>query len=363
VRPSSAAERGFVLVTTLLVMTLLTVLLTAAFLMISAESRTTGSAYETGRSLNLAQAGLQGYFASSHNLTTGRDSTNYTFPGGYARVVAQQLRDSTALLRPLWVVYSTGIDTTRSLMAAGGALRVVGQLAHLDAGRLPTRAAVVSPTGVHLTGGIGQGQPMNGTNFNSGVCTIPVGTPTDTFGLTMPTGATYSSSGNTGDSRYYPTGGVEYLSSASAVIDSTRIDWAKLVGGEFVPDYYGSWPNPCSGSGCVNSSFLFTGDATVPAGQRRGLLVVYGNVTFAASAHWDGIILAGGYLKTPNSGVIHGMVVTALNTSLGQTVPPDTIARAASTLRWDWCYTVGAVAALSYLTPIRGTYTDTWDTY
>ncbi len=90
----TSSRRGFILATTLLVMTLLTVMLVATFVLISAEFRTTNGSYSTSRSLDLAEAGLQSYFAFAHTLTTGSDSTNYTFPGGYASVVAKRLRDS-----------------------------------------------------------------------------------------------------------------------------------------------------------------------------------------------------------------------------------------------------------------------------
>ena len=54
--PSRAAERGFVLATTLLVTTLLTVMLAASFLLVSAEQRTTDNSFGTARALALAQA-------------------------------------------------------------------------------------------------------------------------------------------------------------------------------------------------------------------------------------------------------------------------------------------------------------------
>ena len=342
------------LVTTLLVMTLLTVLLTAAFVMISAESRTTGSAYETSRSLNLAQAGLQAYFASSHNLTSGQDSTNYTFPGGYAHAVARRLRDSTATERALWIVYSTGLDTTRSL-TAGGAQRVVAQLAYHDRGTLPSRAAMVAANDVNMT--------ANGTNPISGVnagvsitgCTIPAAA--DTAGLTTPSGAYGGSPGVS------PSNGIEYLASPTAVIDSTHIDWARLLGGEFTPDYVGTFP--AAGNSTYQTHY-FTTDVTIPSGQRRGVLVTTGDVTLVSGSHWDGIIVAGGRLdgNVNSNFVLHGMVITGLNISQGQNVTANQVRRGTGrAIQWDWCYARSAINSLGFLTPIRGTYTDTWDTY
>jgi len=357
VRASPASYRGFVLVTTLLVMTLLTILLTAAFVMISAEFRTTGSAYETGRSLNLAQAGLQSYFALAHDLSSGRDSTNYTFPGGYARVVAQRLRDSTAAVRPLWIVYSTGVDTTRSLITAGGVQRFVGQLAYHTRGTLPSRAAMVAANGVQMLAIPTSPNPITGVNlgFTLSGCTIPAAD--DTTGLTTPGGA-YNGSGGAS-----VVNGIEYLANATAVIDSTRIDWSRLLGGEFTPDYVGTFP--AAGNSTYQTHY-FTADVTIPTGQRRGLLVTTGDVTLVSGSHWDGVIVAGGKLDANVNAnySVHGMVITGLNISQGQSVLPNQVRRGTGrTIQWDWCYARSAINSLGFLTPIRGTYTDTWDTY
>jgi Tfp pilus assembly protein PilX len=353
-----------VLVTTLLVMTLLTVLLTAAFVMISAESRTTGSAYESSRSLNLAQAGLQSYFASSHNLTSGKDSTDYTFPGGYARVVARRLRDSTATIGPLWIVYSAGVDTTRSLTTAGGAQRVVAQLAYLSRGTLPTRAAMVAANGVQMQGS-GARSPIDGTNFNASVtgCT-QVGTAGDTTGLFIYYGGLNPNANNP------PKGKpeIDSVATISAVIDSTHIDWVKLVNGEFTPDFYNQLPAGPYPNTNYQTYYYPSADVTIPANWYRGLLVVSGDVTLASSAHWDGVIVAGGKLNIPSGGspsyTIHGTIITGLNEALGQSVNRNQLQRAGSGLiEWDWCYARSAINSLGFLTPIRGTYTDTWDTY
>ena len=359
---TARAPRGFILATTLLVMTLLTVMLVAAFIMVSAEFRTTNSSYSTSRSLNLAQAGLQSYLANAHSLSTGSDSTNYGFPGGYARVVAKRLRDSTSSERQLWIVYSTGVDSTRSIIVNGTGTRVVAQLAYLSAGTLPTRAAMVAVNGVQMTGS--GPNPINGISAPYGGCTMPGGSAADTTGLTIPKGGYQSGSGAA------PTKGIDSLANATSVINSTRIDWARLVAGEFTPDDYNTWPATSD----TSHTHYFTGDATIPAGSHKGVLVVKGNLNFATSGspHWDGIVVVGGNLDTPSGGsatyTIHGILITGLNIALGGTVAKNQINRGNSSntnaiIRWDWCYTRNSMAALSYLVPVRGTYVDAWKTY
>lgn len=358
-------ERGFILATTLLVMTLLTVMLTAAFVMVSAESRTTNASYATTRSLGLAQAGLQSYLSQSHVLGSGYDSLNYAFPGGYSRVVARRLRDSTGTERAVWVVYSTGVDSTGTLVGQGSGQRVVAQLAHLDAGILPARAAMVAANGVSMSAS--GANPIDG--INTGFDVPPCFTPNppnafyDTVGLVTGTGMYTGSGGATPGGE---AGGTQYLADAGEVIDSTRIDWARLVAGEFTPDSYNALPT--NGNSTYQSHY-FTGNVTIPSGTRRGMLVSLGNVTLANGSHWDGIIIAGGKLDANVNGNfrVHGIVITGLNISLGQAVSANQVRRECGTctreIRWDYCYTRSSIANLSYLVPIRGTFVDTWKTY
>ena len=95
---SRAAARGFVLATPLLVTTLLTVMLAASFLLVSAEQRTTDNSFGTARALALAQAGQQNYLAQNRGLsdTSSYDSSRVTLVLGYADVVATKLRPSHA---------------------------------------------------------------------------------------------------------------------------------------------------------------------------------------------------------------------------------------------------------------------------
>jgi hypothetical protein len=112
------------------------------------------------------------------------------------------------------------------------------------------------------------------------------------------------------------------------------------------------------------------GDITIPAVPSgtpgmRGMLVVRGNVKVVDNTHWDGIILAGGYLAAaPGASYsLHGMVVTGLNRALGQAVPRDTVARGAVRVQWTWCYTQSSIGSLSSLMPIKNAWADTWSTY
>ena len=385
-RPDRPSDRGFILATTLLVMTLLTVMLTAGFVMISAEYHSTNGSFSLTRSLNLAQAGLNSYFAGAHALGTGYDSTSYTFPGGYARVVARQLRDSTGSQRPLWIVYSTGVDTAHTLTNSGGGSRTVSSLAYLP-GQLPARAALVSPSGVVMVPGSSTRNPINGTNSTIGAnwvigCSTPHSPHDDTAAVSTAWYNTPSPhiayTNGTGDST---TGTLEAMANNQALLDSTRINWARVVAGDLYPDFTGTLPSDCYGNSniCPYNSYYYNGNVTIPASSptssRRGLLVATGNVTMANGSHWDGIIIAGGRFiatsATPNySFTVHGMVISGMNCAINACPGLDSIKRFTpgasgngSGLYWDWCYTHAAIAGFASLAPIENTYSDNWKLY
>jgi len=358
-RASSGKRRGgFILPTTLLVMTVLTVMLAAAFVLVSAEYRVTDNSFASSRALAIAQAGLQNYFSVGHILTGAADSTVYPFGNGYAQVAAFRLRDSTATRQALWVVRSIGFDTVRAQPGQPNGQRAVAQFATLQPGNLPARAAMIAPNGVQMIG-LSGGNPISGRNFGFTLtgCVIPANA--DTMGLTTPTGG-YGGSGTNDVNGVKGVGSsIEFLGSANAVIDSTRIDWAKLVGGQFTPDFVGILPPAGNNS---YQSHYYVGDLTIPPGQRRGLLVVTGNVTLANLAHWDGVIVAGGYLDTLSASAVdtvHGMVITGLN----GTPTPNRINRGSGIIKWDWCYAHASIASLMYLVPIKNAWVDNWSTY
>jgi len=373
---SRAAERGFVLATTLLVTTLLTVMLAASFLLVSAEQRTTDNSFGTARALALAQAGLQNYFSQARGLsdTSSYDSTRITLVLGYADVVATKVRPSgasTGSPLALWVVKSSGVATSPVLAGQTQGSRTVAQFAQLSQGVLPARAALVALNGLKVIGIPSDLYPVSGEDLNPSLCTgNPGGAAAATFGLSVPSGL-YSDTGTTPATSQHsiPTVDGAYPS-YSNLYDTTHVDWASLLAGNFIPDYTippGAWPTPGGTSYLV---MYVDGDVTIPAVPggtpgMHGMLVVKGNVTVANNAHWDGIILAGGYLSAPagTSYYLHGMVVTGLNRSLGLSVPKDTVERGAARVQWTWCYTQSSIISLSSLVPIKNAWADTWATH
>jgi hypothetical protein len=377
-----ARRRGFVLPTTLLVMTLLTVMLTAAFILVSAESRATDNSFASSRALALAQAGLQTYLSQDRPLdSTGvSDSLRIVMSRGYADVIAERVRARTSTNRALWLVRSHGWAMDVLAPGQAQAHRVVAQLAQLNDGALPARAGLVALNGVRVIGD-GSTNPLSGENFNPSItgCTATTGSAADTFGVSVPTGA-YGQTGSPGD---YPDGegtnGVENAGTTTNLYNLTRIDWQQVLNGQFAGDIAmpgGTWPPVLN---VDYPTVVAAGNVTLPTSGAsyssqpiRGVLVATGDVTVVDNTHWDGLILAGGRLRlsgTPNY-IIHGMVVTGLNVGVGIAVPADTLTRQGSSggpstavLRWSKCYARSALANLASLTPVRGTWLDTWTLY
>ena len=380
---SRPRPHGFILPTTMLVVVLLTVMLAAVFALISAEYRVTDNAFASSRALAFAQAGLQDYFSVGHNLSGTPAETTYTFRGGYARVVALKLRDSVTVAptaSPLWVVRSIGFDTIRAPAGQPNGQRAVAQFARLQTADIPTLATLTAANGVQMIDSDSSAYSHNNNNPISNVNALSdprcgtsrrrgrtrLSQPNVAAALLLPAGLYTSGSGPA------PTGPVIPLGSPAAVIDSTRINWALLLGGQFTPDYVNQLPS----SG--NSTFqihYFTGDVSIGGSSqpRRGFLVAVGDVTLLDGAQWDGIIVAGGRLLADSVGTGHhsyeysvrGMIVTGLNLSLaGQPVGQNLILRGNNrVLRWDWCLAHASIAALAYLVPIKNAWVDTWSTY
>lgn len=352
------------LATTLLVTTLLTVMLAASFLLVSTEQRTTDNSYAVARALALAQAGLQNYLSQNRGITAGQtyDSVRIALDDGYADVVATRVRPgqaSTGRRLALWVVRSSGVSTNPVMAGQVLGTRTVAQFAEQNTMLLPARAPLVALNGAAVTAG-GSTNPLSGYDIGTiGSCVPPGSGAADTVAVSVPWGGYFQDAGP------WPYGRIDSIPSWSALYDSTHIDWASLVGGNFDPDY--TIP-PASYPGAGGNYYVYyvPGGAVIPSGTHRGLLIVTGNVIMQDGAQWNGVILAGGYVAGISGSAdwsVYGMIVTGLNKALGMSVAGNSIKRQNAILRWSWCYTRSSISSLSTLSPVKGAWVDTWSTY
>ncbi len=349
---SRSARRGFILPTTLLVLTLLTVMLTAAFILVSAEFRMTDNTFAAARALARAQAGLQQYFAATPAVTPAStyDSTRYTLGGGYVDVVATRIAPASGTTLSQWLVRATGYSTEGALSGSPQATRTVAQVARLNPGLLYLRAALVSANPVQITGIAGLPNPIDGRNTACGV-------GGDTVGLTYPTGG-YSEPAIGAN----PSGSPSMQAFAeAAVLDSTRINWPALLAGDFSPDYNvtgGTWPAPPGGY----PVYYAAGNITV-SGTRYGLLVATGDVTINFGATWYGVIIAGGRLIGPSFFRVRGSVITGLNNAVSPgSVGASTLPRQlfGTGIEYSRCEVNSTMATLGSMTPLRNGWIGGW---
>jgi Tfp pilus assembly protein PilX len=334
-------RRGFVLPTTLMVMTLLTVMLTAAFIMISAEFRTSDNSLAMSRANALAQAGLQDYLSRNRGLgvSSSWDSLRITYSAGYVDVVGTRLVAAVGSRPALWVVRSTATLTANALTGTTTATSTVAQLTENSAGTLPVKGAFAAGNRVNFTGG--GSAPISG---NDGCNATPDTVEVMAAAIDMI---------NT------PPGLTTRNFARAAVLDSMHVDWASLLAGNFAADYtVPAWPASWTGW----PTYYSPGDLTF-SGARNGILVVRGNLTIANGALWAGVVIVGGRLVAPasSSPTIYGSAMTGLNNLITPgSVTDDTIPRGGTAISWNSCAVALAVAGMVGMTPVRHAFIDTW---
>jgi Tfp pilus assembly protein PilV len=357
-----ADRRGFVLPTTLMVMTLLTVMLTAAFTLVSAEYRTTDNSHDRSRAHALAEAGLHNYFASNPSLGGSQDSVRYTMTNGYVDVIARRLRDSTSSKKQVWLVRATAYSSDPYQSGQLQGTRTVARLATYNPATMPATGALYAPNGVYVDGSNVLPNPISGTDA---ACNSPQGS----FGLVVPTGGYVEAATGGPDPTGTPaSNGVSNRPSAASVLAQTRIDWASLTAGNFTPDYtLPAGPVVWTGTPVVLIQGDYTLSGTTPGmpANPTGVLVVTGNLTLGPDFHWEGVLLVGGYLSARNDGTrLHGITMTGLNIALGNVVPRDTIRRNNNMhVWWSSCDLNSSVQSLGGLIPVGNAWVNTWSTY
>lgn len=355
--PSS--RRGFILPTTLMVVTLLTVMLTAGFILVSAEFRTTDNALAMTRAQAFAQAGLERYWSMNHNLnvnsnttrcSSGSDSVRIQYSGGYADVVACQLVDTLNNAGDgLWLVRSTGTLTGSVLEGQTAGKRVVAQLARFNAPSLPMYAAITAVNQIFVNHGKNVNGHQSGCGSGSDVHAVAAWS-SDTLAIPIQRNQLQGTA---------PA--QQGLSSRQAAYDSTHIDWSSILAGRFNADYTAaSWVSGYH-------SYYITGDVSL-SGTGSGLLVVTGNLSLQDNSNWNGAILAGGWVRTVGllqNYKVTGAIVSGLNnTAAPGSVGPDTLGGAGgSNIVWSSCNVATATAAMGTMKPLRNSWIPNWSTY
>lgn len=347
-------ERGFALPLTIFLITLVTIMLAAVFVRVSADRRMAETSGSTADALAIAHSGLQRYFAHYDSLDVrppDRDSLRFNVTGGYADVVAHFVqRPADTLESQMYVVRSTGRAIEPTEGAEPQAVRRVAQFAQWQTGNVDdVVAAFTAPNGLRkVSGGFIEiwGEDQCGEAPTKHGLRAPYGPLPDPI----------PDSDIRGSSPAVWEGG-----NGASVATETDIDWQTILGGGFEPDFASvqlqnwNW-----------SSQMITGDLTLNNTWGSGLLIVTGDLELrGASVDWYGIILVGGEIEfDATTTTIRGLVVSGLDELLPGTNPPRGDIGATTIRIWyDSCHVTDALRSLTGFTPIANAWVDNWATY
>ncbi len=362
--PSSRNSEGVALPMAIFLITVLTVTISASFMVVSSESRFVDNSTDQIRAFGLAQSGLELFLVSRDSLgftsspPAVKESIQVALPGGEATVVLERVRPGVGGSPSLYVVRSSGVTTDPELPDVPQARRVVAQYARWTTATLGMPAAVASLTGFHKNGG-------SGTIDGADQC----GMQSSVAGMAVPTTPGYTQSGGSS----VPTGSppIKDMGTVDAFSDSVSIDWAGILSGSALTPHIvipgGSWPSFSDPN--YWPVILVTGNFSLP-GDGRGTLIVTGDLTINGNKDWEGIILTGGHVTGNGNNGIAGAFVTGLNVLLSAN--PDSTAAAMGTndvgngakpIYYNSCHIASALARFGGLTTYPNAWTDNWATY
>jgi hypothetical protein len=354
-----SGSEGFALPLAILILTLLTATLAAAFAMASSEYRAIDNARDQEKALRLAQSGLETFLASRPSLgftavpPAVSESARVALPGGYADVTLERIRPSVSGSPSLYVIRSKGVRTDPELPGTPAAERMVAQYAQWQVGSLGVGAAFTSLTGLHKNG-------SSGTISGTDQC----GALPGVAGVAVPTNPGYTQNGGGAP---VPTGSppIDNLGSFSAAADATPIDWQGIVDGTaLVPDVTipsDAWPSFADPNDWP--VILVHGDFALP-GDGQGTLIVTGDLTINGSKDWQGIILAGGHITGNGNNGLFGAMVSGLNVKLGNpatvaaAMGSNTIGNGVKRIYFDSCNIASALAGFGGLVVFPNAWAD-----
>ncbi len=355
-------EDGIALPTTILVITLVTIMISALFVRVQTDRRIGESGGHGVDALALAQGGLETYLGTVTFDACDRparppdgDSVRINLTGGYADVVAHVVRKpSDTLSTWLYAVRSTGRVIVPALGAEPQAQRTVARFAEWQSSGLIPPAAFTAANGL-TRAVVDSGFEFRGVDQAMAGCQEP-----NVNAIRVP--VAYSGLSTT---YFTMTGAAPNLNASGSslqVANATGIDWAAVVGGGLVPD-----TNQIVLWDMSYPVILVTGDATINVGNDDGFgtLIVTGNLTITGSRiYWYGMVLVGGTINfNATDNLFDGLVVSGLNAQLGLSPPVGQLGTPNVDIDYDSQYVRKALKALAGFAPVSNGWIDNWATY
>jgi hypothetical protein len=350
---SCNSERGSALPLTILLVTVITLMLTAAFVRAQVDRRMAESAGATVDALAVASSGLHRYMAyydSTQVRPLDGDSLRINVPGGFADVVAHLVQVPIDSFQPhMYIVRSRGtvIDPTQGQEPQ--AVRTVAQFARWFQGGIRGVATLTS---------------INQTWYTPQVNTDVVVDGYDGCGSTPTLGFRGGWSADvpgtvTGD----PAPGWITAGGWSDVANEAGIDWDAIESGDIEPDY----TSIVNGDTTFATYILSGYSANLTDITGTGLLIVLNKLnTYGARFEWDGVILVGDdFDPESDTTIVRGLVVTGLDRIIGQSTAENEFNKIDKNtyLYYNSCKVARALARFRGFDPIRNAWVDNWATY
>ena len=344
-------ERGFALPFAILMVTVITLMLLAAFVRAHAEQRLAESSGSTVEALAGARSGLNRfvrYYDSAQIRPADGDSLRFNVTGGYADVIANLVETPADTFDThRYIVRSRGtvIEPTQGADPQAG--RTVAQFANWFQGGINDVAAFIS---INITD----------YAFNAGTDVIVDGTdwcgPTTIMGFRAV---------GTSDTLIGPLGTPpqRVQNMWPTVANETGIDWDAIEnGGAITPDY----TSVISGD-MTYATYLITGDVIFTNVTGTGLLIVTGKVdTQGTIFEWDGVILIGDdFDPHADTTRVRGMVVTGLDETTGGAPAWNGFAAPGENIyiQYASCRVQRALEPFRGFVPISTAWVDNWAEY
>jgi hypothetical protein len=363
------ARRGFALPLALFFIAVMTVTLTASFMMTSGERRSNDSQAAQQRAYNNAAVGLEAYigdrgvqFGKTGAPLVNEEEQKFqvsTSPLDSAYILARRVRIESGTpgqvnyVPALYAVRSRGIYKGARLPGVDNAERSVGMMAVYEKGNLSVLAGWTSLSGMRKNGSSGL---LSGEDHCGKAGTLA--------GVAMPDGGFSGSS-----EAMVGNPPIKYLGTQAQTNAAVKINWDGIKNGSAITaDYVDAWP---AGSKWDDPNFWpivhWTGDRVISLPKlhntQRGMLIIDGDLALGGGVTWDGIILVGGNITSNGNNTVYGAIVTGLDEKIGEDVISNELGNGTKIYQYDSCNVENATASMGSLRALRNTFIDNWRSF
>lgn len=362
---SPTSRSGATLPMVMLLITVMTIALAAAYTLNGTESQVGDDYEEQLDAFGLAESGRHRFLANAAAFTAPPDSLvidSIAYTGGSARVTLRRIRPQVQQLPPLYLLTSTGVRTGATRGNIPRASRTVAQYLFWDAAPLNVLAGWTSLSGL-TKNGTNPGS-ISGVDANPGTADCPPALNM-VAGVAVPTAPGFG-----GDPlNLAGTPLIKDLGNPAATQGAVDIDWpgiydmtADIVYDIIIPG--GTWPTAAQ---FADPNFWPTirinGDYTINT-YGKGTLIVTGNLVMSSvSAKWDGVVLVGGTMTSNGNTGVNGATVTGLNILRGVAVPVSDVGNGTKSYKYNSCNAAKALKSQAKLRPLPNTWMDNYASY